>query len=155
MRKIVVAILFVATSLFAQKGFLVDKKEHDMTCGLKPYQYPKWITQIEFKNGKKVHFVSVKCMMLFYYKNSKWDDLGVKSKEDIKSLNVQDYNSLHVINAKDAYYVFGSRRISPKGDDLIPFESKEMAKAFMKKDGGTKILRFKDFKVGLFEYLNL
>lgn len=154
MRKMIM-ILFLASSLFAQKGFEVDKKEHDLMCGLKPYQYPRWVSEIEFKNGKKIHFVSVKCMMLFFYKNSKWDDLGVKNKDDIKSLRVQDYNSLHVIDAKKAYFVFGSKRVSPKGDDLIPFENEEVAKTFMQKSGGKKILMFQDFKLNLFDYLNL
>lgn len=154
MRKMIM-ILFLASSLFAQKGFEVDKKEHDLMCGLEPYQYPRWVSEIEFKNGKKIHFVSVKCMMLFFYKNSKWDDLGVKNKDDIKSLRVQDYNSLHVIDAKKAYFVFGSKRVSPKGDDLIPFENEEVAKTFMQKSGGKKILMFQDFKLNLFDYLNL
>lgn len=156
MKKIVLIILFLSVTLFGQqKGFHADKKEHDLTCGLQPYKYPRWTSEIELSNGKKLHFVSVKCMMLFYYKNSKWHDLGVKGKEDIKTLKVQDYESLHVVNAKDGFYVFGSKITSPKGDDLIPFSTKKEAEDFMKKSGGSKILRYKDFKVNLFDYLNL
>lgn len=155
MKKIVL-IAFLAVALFAeQKGFHADKKEYDLTCGLKPYKYPRWTSEIELSNNKKLHFVGVKCMMLFYYKNSKWNDLGVSGKDDIKSLRVQDFNSLHVLDAKSAYYVFGSSKTSPKGDDLVPFATEKEAKKFIEENGGNKILRFKDFKLNLFDYLNL
>lgn len=156
MKKILLVTLLLVGSLFAgQKGFVADKSEHDMICGLQPYKYPKWMTEIELSNAKKIHFVSVKCMMLFYYKNSKWHDLGVKGKEDMTALRVQDYNTLDVLDAKDAYYVFGSRRISPKGDDLIPFATEKSAKEFMEVDGGKRIMRFDEFKLNLMDYLNL
>ena len=156
MKKIVVIVLLLAYSLVAgQKGFVADKSEHDMICGLKPYQYPKWTTEIELSNARKLHFVSVKCMMLFYFKNDQWADLGVKGKEDIKDLRVQDYNTLDVVDAKEAFYVFGSRRISPKGDDLVPFATEQGAKEFIEKDGGKRIMRFNDFKLNLMDFLNL
>jgi nitrous oxide reductase accessory protein NosL len=45
--------------------------------------------------------------------------------------------------------------MSPKGDDLIPFQYENDAKNFMKENGGRKILTWKDFKLNLFDLLNL
>lgn len=134
----------------------VNKENRDLICGIEPYKHPKWATEIELINDKKLQFVSVKCMMLFYYKNSKWDDLGdFGDKEPIKTLSVQDFESLKVVDAKKAYYVFGSKVVGPKGDDLIPFEHKAAAENFMKTNGGSKILTWDDFKLNLFDFLNL
>jgi hypothetical protein len=119
------------------------------------------MAEIELINGKKLHFASVKCMMLFYYKNDKWNDLGLKrpkdkkSKENIKALRVQDYGTLKVVDAKKAFYVFGSHVMSPKGDDLVPFQYEKDAENFMKENGGHKILTWKNFKLNLFDLLNL
>jgi len=148
--------LLVSTILMANDNKIVaDKKERDLICGIQPYKSPQWATEIELSNSKKLHFATVKCMMLFYYKNSMWHDLGVKGKEDMKFLRVQDYKSLKVVDAKKAFYVFGSRVIGPKGDDLIPFKYKADAENFIKENGGTKIVTWKHFKLNLFDYLNL
>ncbi len=150
---LVAAILMTTAS--AEK-IVADKSERDLICGLQPYKNPKWVTEIELRNEKKLHFISVKCMMLFYYKNDKWDDLGLLgTKDPIVSLRVQDFNSLKVIDAKKAYYVFGSHIMSSKGDDLIPFEYKKDAENFMKENGGRKLLTWDDFKLNLFDLLNL
>ena len=143
-------------------GMVADKAERDLICGMQPYKNPKWMTEIELINDKKLHFASVKCMMLFYYKNDKWHDLGLeppKERKDrdanIKALSVQDFNSLKVIDAKKAFYVYGGHIMSPKGDDLVPFQYEKDAENFMKENGGNKILTWKHFKLNLFDLLNL
>jgi hypothetical protein len=149
-------MIFAFVTTINADGMEATKKERDLMCGIQPYKNPRWMSEIEFSNGKKLHSVSVKCMMLFYYKNDKWDDLGIKdSKNAIKELRVQDYNSLKVIDAKKAYYVFGSHIMGPKGDDLVPFEYEKDAQNFMKENGGHKILTWKHFKLNLFDLLNL
>ena len=148
----VVALMGVLTA----EGIVADKSERDLMCGMQPYKNPQWVTEIELRNGKKLHFVSVKCMMLFYYKNDKWDDLGLLgTKDPIVALKIQDFKSLKVIDAKKAYYVYGSHIMSSKGDDLIPFEYKKDAENFLKENGGRKILTWDDFKLNLFDLLNL
>jgi hypothetical protein len=160
MKKIFVLLTVLSAFVLQADGLVADKKEHDLICGIQPYKNPRWMSEIELTNGKKLHFASVKCMMLFYYKNTKWHDLGYdkrpKDGEDfIKELRVQDYNTLKVIDAKKAYYIFGSHIMSPKGDDLIPFQYKKDAENFMKENGGHKILTWKNFKLNLFDLLNL
>ncbi len=157
---ILMAIAF-AVSLQAD-GMVADKKERDLICGMQPYKNPRWMTEIELINDKQLHFTSVKCMMLFYYKNDKWHDLDLEAPKDrknrhenIKQLRIQDYNSLKIVDAKKAFYVYGGHIMSPKGDDLIPFEYEKDAENFMKEKGGHKILTWKDFKLNLFDLLNL
>ena len=45
--------------------------------------------------------------------------------------------------------------MSPKGDDLVPFQYEKDAQNFIKENGGNKILTWKDFKLNLFDLLNL
>jgi hypothetical protein len=159
MKKIVILMSMVFLFVLQADGMVADKNERDLICGIQPYKNPKWMSEIELINGKKLHFVSVKCMMIFYYKNTKWHDLGITEDpskiEPIKALRVQDYNTLKVIDAKKAYYVFGSHIMGPKGDDLIPFQYEKDAENFMKENGGHKILTWKNFKLNLFDLLNL
>jgi len=103
MKKMIILVAVFTAFVLQADGLVADKKEHDLICGIQPYKHPRWMSEIELTNGKKLHFVSVKCMMLFYYKNSKWHDLGYDkrpTKEDdfIKELRVQDYKSLKVLN---------------------------------------------------------
>ena len=158
MMKYILVIAVLVTSLYAE-SMVASKDERDLMCGMQPYKHPRWMSEIELSNDKKLHFASVKCMMLFYYKNDKWDDLGLKEPkekfEHIKALRIQDYNSLKIIDAKKAFYVYGGHIMSPKGDDLVPFQYEKDAENFIKENGGNKILTWKDFKLDLFDLLNL
>ncbi len=152
----VLIVMIFVTSASAKESMYASKDERDLACSLKPYKNPKWMSQIELINEKKLHFISVKCMMSFYYKNSKWDDLGIKDeKEPIKALKIQDFNTLEIVDAKEAFYVYGSHIMGPKGDDLIPFKSEKDAINFSKDNGGKKILIWKDFKHNLFKLLSM
>jgi len=160
MKKIIVLLAVLTAFVLQADGLVVDKKEHDLICGIQPYKNPRWMSELELTNGKKLHFASVKCMMLFYYKNTKWHDLGydkmpTKDNDFVKELRVQDYKSLKVVDAKEAYYVYGSHLMSPKGDDLVPFKYEKDAENFSKQNGGHKVLTWKNFKLNLFDLLNL
>ena len=160
MRIFLTVLISMAFAISLQAdGMVADKKERDLMCGMQPYKNPRWMSEIELSNDKKLHFASVKCMMLFYYKNDKWHDLGLanpKERQDhIKELRVQDYGSLKVIDAKKAFYVYGGHIMSPKGDDLVPFEYEKDAENFIKENGGNRILTWKHFKLNLFDLLNL
>lgn len=160
MRKILTIVMAIAfTMSLHAEGMVASKDERDLMCGMQPYKDPRWMSEIELTNGKKLHFVSVKCMMLFYYKNDKWHDLELKlpkeKYEHIKELKIQDYNTLKIVDAKKAFYVYGGHIMSPKGDDLVPFEYEKDAQNYMKENGGNKILTWKHFKLNLFDLLNL
>jgi len=153
MRKVLIFAL-VTVGLFATDIKITDQNETDPVYVLPLKKYPKWVTEAELTNGKKVHFVSVKSMMTVYFhqdyfKRHKYIDAN------ISKMYVQDYISGRKVDAKDATYIFGSHIVGPHGDDLIPFENQESAKLFMFKNGGTKLLRFNRLSKGLINYLDM
>ena len=166
----VLAVVFVLVSmlpsgLFAEaeiKPFKVEKKyflnyDKNTTClvrHLKVYKEPKWVAKIEVRNGKIVYFCSPKSMFEFYHRPGKWFDVGVKSERDFSKMIVTDYATLKPIDAESAFYVYGSRAISPAGDDLPAFESEEEAKKFAAGYNGKRILKFDEVSDALIRLLN-
>lgn len=125
----------------------VEKNEKCLVCGMFVYKYPKWATQIFYKDldtQKHYSFDGVKDMMKFYLNPREWGKHKVKSKDDINKILVTDYYSQTAIDAIKAYYVIGSDIYGPMGDELIPFENEEDAKTFYMDHKGTKVLMFKD-----------
>jgi nitrous oxide reductase accessory protein NosL len=118
-------------------------------------KFPKFSTELILKDGRKFQFVSVKAMMHFYFHPERYPSFGVKSREEVENLYVKDYISGEVVDAKKAWYVFGSRLVGPHGDDLIPFASKASAELFMKKYGGSRLMQIDKFTFGLIKYLDM
>ncbi len=71
--------------------------------------------------GKRVEVFSVNSMMNFYFHPEKYPKYGVESRREIEKMYVKDYITGEKIDAKDAYYVFGSRVIGLLGIGLIPY----------------------------------
>ncbi len=120
----------------------------------KVYKDPKWVGKIELKNGKNIFFSSPKSLIEFYHQPGKWFDVGVKSEKDFKNIIVTDYNTMKPINARDAFYIYGSRATSPSGDDLVPIEGEESAKIFSEKYSGKRIFRFEEISDALIRLIN-
>jgi len=166
MKKIVVliSILVMASFTFAssllpkyvQKVYVMDydKNTSCLVRHLKVYKEPRWVSKIELTNGKKVFFSSPKSMFEFYHRPGKWYDFGVKSEEDFKDIIVSDYETLKLIDAKKAYFVYGSRAQSPGGDDLPAFSSKKQAEHFAKKYNGKRVMSFKNISPALIKLIN-
>ncbi len=127
----------------------------DPVYQLKVDDYPKFATKMVLKNGKKIRFCSVKAMMHFFFAPYRYPEYGVKSSEEIDKIYVKDYLSGKRVDAKKAWYVFGSRLVGPHGDDLIPFASKTRAELFVKRYGGTRIMPFEKLSAGLVRYLDM
>ncbi|MEA1914492.1 MAG: nitrous oxide reductase accessory protein NosL [Campylobacterota bacterium] len=120
----------------------------------KVYKDPKWVAKIELKNGKSVFFSSPKSLIEFYHQPGKWFDVGVKSEKDFKNIIVTDYVTMELINARDAFYIYGSRATSPAGDDLVAIGDEQTAKEFAKKYGGKRIFKFKEIPEALIRLIN-
>ena len=120
----------------------------------KVYKDPKWVAKIELRNGKEIFFSSPKSMFEFYHRPGKWYFVGVKNEKDFKDIIVTDYNSMKLLNAKEAYFVYGSRAISPAGDDLPAFATKKEAKEFSDQYGGKRIMKFDQISPALINLLN-
>ena len=131
-----------------------DKNTSCLVRNIKLYKDPKWVSKIEVRNGKMVYFCSPKSMFEFYFRPGKWYDVGVKSERDFSKIIVTDYISLKAIDAEKAYFVYGSRAISPAGDDLVPFKNIDDAKKFAKEYSGKRIMKFEEVSDALIRLLN-
>ena len=148
-----------ATSLLPPKAkttYVMDYTK-DTIClvrHFKVYKDPKWVAKIELNNGKKVFFSSPKSMFEFYHRPGKWYDVGVKNEKDFKNIIVTDYQTMKLIDARKAYYIYGSRAISPAGDDLVAIENKKDAQSFSKKYNGKRIFKFDEVSDALIRLIN-
>jgi len=113
----------------------IKKDEKCPVCGMFVYKYPKWASQIFYKDHH-LSFDGVKDMMKYFFKHN----------SNISKILVTDYYSQKVIDAFEAYFVVGSDVPGPMGDELIPFKSESEAKAFSMDHKGIKVLKFKDIK---------
>ena len=162
MKKSLVGILFLVFGLFLVSAFADDIK-YDMnftketSCEIrkvKIYENPAWASKIDFTNGKSAFFCSPKSMFEFYYNEEKWETFGIKSTSDFKNILVTDYKTLKIIDATKAFFVYGSNNISPAGDDLVAFESKDNATNYAQNNNGKRVFNFLEVKNSLIRLLN-
>jgi len=146
--------LVLASSLVFSYTMDFDRHTDGLVRHIKVYKDPKWVSKVELINGKKLFFCSPKSLMEFYHRPGKWSDIGVKSEDDFKDILVTDFKTLEAIDAKGAFFVYGSKIISPSGDDLVPFSTYKDAKEFSEKYRGRRILNFKELKNSLIRLLN-
>jgi nitrous oxide reductase accessory protein NosL len=152
-QRLLILLVLFSLSSFAE-SFNYDKNTTGLVRQLPVYKAPRWVAKIEVANGKQEYFCSPKSMFEFYHRPSKWFDVGVKKEEDFNKILVTDYKTFKPIDAKKAYYVYGSHITSPAGDDLVPFKLEADAKNFSKENNGKRILRFSEIKDTLIRLLN-
>jgi nitrous oxide reductase accessory protein NosL len=104
-------------------------------CGMYPAQYPRWQSQIIFKDATMTPFDGCKCMFNFLFAMDKFDK--AHTRDDVLIAWVKDFDSGTWINAVDAYYVVGSNKMGPMGKELIPFADNAAAMKFQKVEEGT------------------
>ena len=113
----------------------ISKDEKCPVCGMFVYKYPKWTTQILYKD-KHYSFDGVKDLLKHYF----FDE----NKESVLKILVRDYYSQKIIEARKSYFVLGSDVYGPMGDELIAFEKLQDAKVFSLDHKGKEILKFED-----------
>ncbi len=159
MRPIWMILLAAVTLLPASETAWGDKPNKlDPTYLLAVDKYPKFEADLVLKNGRTIRFCCPKSMLHFYFKPYHYPEYGVKTPDAIKRMRVKDYLNGQAVDAKKAWYVFGSRVRGPHGDDLIPLASKTRAELFVKRYGGSRIMDFETVKkkgYGLIKYLDL
>lgn len=153
---LLLAFLLLSFSFSDEKDYEMkfDKKTTCEIRKIKVYKNPIWVSKIDFSNGKNVYFCSTKSMFEFYFNPKKWKTFKQNKIEDLKNIIVTDFKTFKPINAKKAYFVYGSNQISPAGDDLVSFKSLNDAKIFMKKYNGKRVLKFNEIKNSLINLLN-
>ncbi|MDD2384386.1 MAG: nitrous oxide reductase accessory protein NosL [Sulfurospirillaceae bacterium] len=151
MKKLLLIVLCVATLFGAHMEI-----SKDATClirKIKLYTAPEWAASIQVRSGKIAYFSSPKSMFEFYFQPGKWPEYNVKSEDDMR-IHVTNFNTLEKIPAKQAFFVYGSSKISPAGDDLPAFSTKQEAEAFLKKYNGSRVMDFSQVSDGLINLLN-
>jgi len=153
MKKIVLALVLLSTLVFSyEMDFKKDTQGEVRHLTLS--KDSKWASKIELQNGKKIFFSSPKSMFEFYFRPGNWDYIGVKNEADFKDILVTDYGTGEIIEARGAFYVYGSRAIGPAGDDLVPFDSYKQAKEFATSFSGKRVFGFKEVSMALVNLIN-
>jgi len=122
----------------AQQPMAIPEDASCGKCGMFPAKYPRWQSQIIFKDGKMTPFDGCKCMFNFISAMDQFDK--IHSRDDVAAVWVKDFNSGSWINAADAYYVVGSNMMGPMGKELIPFANQADAMKFNQKQGGSMMM---------------
>jgi len=153
MKKIILVLVTISSLLFSYEMDVTK----DTTCEVRHFKVikdMKWAAKIELQNGTKAYFSSPKSMFEFYFRPANWEHVGVKNEADFKDILVTDYNTGKIIEARGAFFVYGSRAISPAGDDLVPFDSYKEATEFAKKYSGKRVFGFKEVSIALVNLIN-
>ena len=127
----------------------ISKDARCPVCGMAISLYPKWGAMI-VANGKKIYFDGIKDMMKYYLDNASFH----YDREKITHMVVQEFYHFKSIDAKSAWYVFGSDIRGPMGNELIPFQSKKDAQIFLKDHHGRGIVKFEDITLSLIKSLD-
>ncbi len=152
-KKVIVLALLSLGLLYAEP-INTTKEDYGLIRNLKVYEYPQWVVQITTSENKSIYFSSPKSMFEFYYLFKKWPEFNLKSVDDMVDIKVTDYKTYDAIDARRAYYVYGSNITSISGDDLIPFKNEYDAKEYLKNHNGKRIFRFSQVKHQLIQLLN-
>ncbi len=148
-----VFLIFMGAVMLNAGSIEVTKKDRGLIRHMKVYKYPAWIARAKTRE-KTVYFSSPKSMFEYYFQPIKWTSLGAITSSDIVSVTVTDFNTLEAIDAKKAFYVYGSNQISPAGDDLPAFATKQSAQEFAKKYNGKRVLSFDEVSNALIFLIN-
>lgn len=140
----ILVILISENKSFAEKLVVPKPAPRDTcpVCGMIVSKYPAWTATVVFKDGHKHFFDGAKDMFKFIFSLNKYSPKHQLS--DIQTIAVTEYYNLATINAKTAWFVIGSDVYGPMGNELIPLDTEEDARDFMKDHKGKKILKFEE-----------
>lgn len=158
MMRIVISCLLIVNFLFAQVESLLGKDYESLNitqeiCPIKDVSIPKnkdWLGYIQYTNGDITALSSPKYTFVLYIKETE-----VLKRDNIANLYLTDHKTGKLIDAKTAYYVFGSRIMSVGGDDIIPFAKESDAKEFLDNNGGKHIYRVDRMTANFINYLDM
>lgn len=136
MGKFTYSLLFVLYAFLASCQPAAQSKQKEdydcKNCGMPSLEFPQWHAKIALKD-KNYWFCSPRCMFARYYQ--------MKAGEAQK-IWVKDYYTQKFIDAKQAYFVIGSKTLGPMGPDLVPLQDNKSAQDFSQEHKGKNILHF-------------
>jgi copper chaperone NosL len=115
-------------------------REKCPVCGMFVAKYPDWQAVLRFGDGSRAVFDGAKDLFKFWFGPEQY--LPSRRREHAVSLQVTDYYSLTLIDARTAFFVGGSDVYGPMGRELVPFAKREEAEEFRRDHHGTAILAF-------------
>ena len=107
-------------------------------CGMYPAKYPRWQSQIIFKDGTMTPFDGCKCMFNLMLSMDQYDK--AHSMDDVAAVWVKDFSSGKWIDGTEAYFVVGSKMMGPMGKELIPLADQAAAMKFHQEQGGNMMM---------------
>ena len=117
----------------------LSQREKCPVCGMFVARYPEWISQLHLDDGKAHHFDGMKDLLAYYFNPEKF---GGRADAVVKAIWAKDYYTLQWVEARQAWFVVGSRVHGPMGHEFIPLASREAAEAFMRDHQGEEIMTF-------------
>lgn len=157
--RLLLALFLICGLLFANKAEdLVDKTysqlklKSDLICPIKHVSienHQEWLGFVQYNDNSIDAISSPKYAFNFFHTEA------LKHFAGIYKLYMTDFKTGKLIDASEAYYVFGSRIMSVGGDDIIPFASEADAKEFFEANGGKKIYRFDRMDKNFINYLDM
>ncbi|MBI4690475.1 MAG: nitrous oxide reductase accessory protein NosL [Nitrospirae bacterium] len=144
------SLVFLMVSFtFAEevKPIKPSAKDKCMVCGMFVAKYNNWIAEIIFRDGTYAFFDGPKDMFTYYNNLVKYNPS--KKTSDIAAVYVTEYYSTKILPAEKLFFVKGSNVNGPMGEELVPIETEERAKEFMKDHNGKKILRFNEITMNV------
>lgn len=151
MKKLLLFLGLVSILCGATMDF--DKESTCLIRKVKVYTAPEWVASIQVRSGEIIYFSTPKSMFEFYFQPGKWPEYNIKSNDDMR-INVTNFNTLQKIVAQEAYFVYGSNKTGPAGDDLPSFSTQKEAEEFSKKYNGKRVLDFAGVSDALVNLLN-
>lgn len=124
----------------------ITQTDKCQVCGMFVAKYPVWVAQVVFSDGSYSVFDGPKDMFKYYFNLSRY--APSKNKTDISAFFVTEYYSKKMVDGQKAFFVQGSDVYGPMGAELVPVESLELAREFMKDHNGKKVLKFSEVAPG-------
>jgi copper chaperone NosL len=122
-------------------------------CGMLVGMFADTNATIQFKGSPESFvFDGPKCMFKYFLNLKKYNPS--RTRKEISSISVKDFNSTQLIDAMQAYYVIWSDTYGPMGNEPLPFGKEDDAKKFMKEHKAKKIIRFNDVDMKLINQLD-
>lgn len=138
------ASLLASTVVPAQAADLspqqVSSEARCPVCGMYPSRYPQWMAQIVFSDYSAISFDSP--VELFRFLNAMGQYDKRHTPADVGAIYVSHYGSKGWLDAKKAFFVFGSKVLGPMNEANGPaFATRAEADAFARTQGG-QVLTF-------------
>lgn len=158
MRIVAIFALFASLLFGAEVQNLLGLKyedlnlKSDLICPVKRVsikEHKDWLGFIQYNDGSIDPVSSTKYTFNFFFTD------GAKHFAGVKKIYLTDFKTKELIDASEAYYVFGSTMMSIGGDDVIPFAKEEDAQEFLEAYKGKKIYRFDRMDKNFINYLDM